>query len=489
MPSLSRHFPAGLIALTGLAGCGSPEPAAPPPTAFNLAVDSLVTQSMADGKVPGLAITIVRNDSVIHSRGYGFADLAGQRAMTDSTPVVIGSTSKTLTSFALMQLVDAGKVALDTPVTRYVKVMQSTPAADARIGAITSRHLLTNAGGLPLGFSGDPYGAGADTSAGALERLVREDMLTRPLVFAPGQGFAYSNRGFSLAALVVQDASGLSYEDYMAQRVFSPLGMRHSTAEFWRGEAMGRTRGYREDTAGKPVPRPPAASREWTGSGMLTSTTADIGTFLRLLLRKGKDASGTAVLSEAAVAEMLRPQQKGQSELGGPTTYALGWEVNDMGGVSLTMKGGSVISMGSLFVLLPQQNTGIAMVFNLVDYGKVQILTNILKLLAGAPTSPYQVAAAPKPVPGTGHRMGADRLAAFAGDYMTRWGLMRVRLRDTLLTATYEANDVVLEPASDTSFIVRSVLREQEGTTIVARRCGATTCLWMRGDSSGIKLP
>ena len=429
-----------LAVLALVAACTASEPAPPPPTPFNLTVDSLVAASMVDGKVPGLAITIVRNDSVIHSKGYGYADLAAQRPMTDSTPVVIGSTSKTFTSFAAMQLVDAGKVALDTPVTRYVKVMQRTPARDARVANITLRHLLTNSSGLPLGFSGDPYGAGADTTAGALERLVREDM-------------------------------------------------RHSTAEFWRGEAMGRTLGYREDTTGKPVPRPPAASREWTGSGMLTSTSADVGTYLRMLLRQGTLPDGKALLSPAAVAELLRPQRKGQSELGGPTTYALGWEVNEMGGATLTMKGGSVISMGSLFVMIPEQKLGIAIVFNLVDYGKVQLLVNLLKRMAGAPADPYQVAPAPAAVPGTGYRMAPDRLASFAGSYMTRWGLMPVQLRDSLLTARYEANDVVLEPASDTSFIVRSVLREQNGTTIVARRCGATTCLWMRGDSSGVKLP
>ena len=483
-----RHV-RSLAVLALVAACTASEPAPPPPTPFNLTVDSLVAASMTDGKVPGLAITIVRNDSVIHSKGYGYADLAAQRPMTDSTPVVIGSTSKTFTSFALMQLVDAGKVALDTPVQRYVKVMQDNVPVDARVTAITPRHLLTNSSGLPLGFSGDPYGAGADTTAGALERLVREDMLVHPLVFAPGQGFVYSNRGFSLAALVVQDASGLSYEDYMTQRVFGPLGMRHSTAEFWRGEAMGRTLGYREDTTGKPVPRPPAASREWTGSGMLTSTSADVGTYLRMLLRQGTLPDGKALLSPAAVAELLRPQQKGQSELGGPTTYALGWEVNEMGGTTLTMKGGSVISMGSLFVMIPEQKLGIAIVFNLVDYGKVQLLGNLLKRMAGAPADPYQVAPAPPAVPGTGYRMAPDRLASFAGSYMTRWGLMPVQVRDSLLTARYEANDVVLEPASDSSFIVRSVLREQNGTTIVVRRCGATTCLWMRGDSSGVKLP
>lgn len=469
-----------------LAACSPSVGDAPPATPFNHTVDSLVAQSMRDGKVPGLAVTIVRNDTVLHSRGYGFADLERKIPMTDSTPVVIGSTSKTFTSFAVMQLVDEGKVALDSAIARYVKVMASTPAKDPRFTAITPRHLLTNASGLPLGFSGDPY-EGRDTTATALERLVRDDMLQRPLDFAPGTGFKYSNRGFSLASLIVQDVGGMSYEDYVARRIFEPLGMRHSTGEFWRGEAMGRTLGYREDTTGHPVPRAPAASREWTGSGMITSTSADAARFLAMLLRDGRTPDGSALLSPAGVAELLRPQYKGESELGGPTTYALGWETNDMDGLPVVMKGGSVVSMGSLFVLLPQQKVAIVFVFNLVDYGKVQLLQNLLKVLLGGQPGPYQVAPAAPRVPGSGYRASAARLASVAGEYDTRWGNMRIDVAGDTLAARYENNRVHLEPASDSSFIVRSVLREQEGTLMTIRRCGSTMCVWMRGDSSGVR--
>lgn len=483
-----------------LAACAGQEPAPAPDTPFNAKVDSLVADAMRDGKVPGLAVTIVRNDSVIHSRGYGFANLEQRIPMTDSTPVVIGSTSKTFTAFAVMQLQDAGVVALDSSVARYVRILgapapgDSTDArpvpvgapADPRFVRQTVRHLLTNVGGIPAGFSGDPFD-NPDTLPGALERIVRDDMLPRPLDFEPGKGYKYSNRGFSLASLVVQDASGMSYEQYVDDRIFAPLGMRHSTGHFWR--VPNRSVGYREGVDGKPVPGIPATGREWTGSGMISSTSGDAARFLMAMLNGGKSATGTQVLSPASVAEILRPQQDAESELGGPTKYGLGWEVHDMGGIQVVMKGGSVISMGSLFLLIPSQKTGIAIVFNLIDYGKVQLMPNLVKALSGAPTAPYQAPPAPPPVPAGSYRLSPDRAAALAGSYMTKAGLMRLTASGDTLRGRWEANDFRFEATSDTTFVMRSVLRDQEGTQFTFTRCRNTVCVWAGKDSTGVRLP
>jgi len=472
----------------------APPPEPPPPTIA--AVDTLVADAMRDGKVPGLAITIVRGDSIIHSRGYGFANLAEQRAMTDTTPVVIGSTSKTFTAFAIMQLADEGKVALDSTVPHYVTMlgapasggrtaMAATPA-DQRFRNITVRHLLTNVGGIPAGFAGDPF-EHVDTSTTALEEYVRDEMLPRPLDFAPGTGYKYSNRGFSLASFVVQEVSGESYEDYVARHIFQPLGMRHSTGRFWEGPSRGIVQGYRESVDGKPLPRPAALGRAHTGSGMILSTSRDAAKFLRVILNGGRAPDGQQLLSQTGAAELIRPQQKAESELGGPTTYALAWELHGAGGVPMFLKGGSVISMGSLFVMLPEQKVGIAFVFNDVDYGLVQLLQNLVKYLLGAPTGPYQGMPAAKPVPPSSFRASPAALRAVAGDYMTKAGLMRVAVRGDTLMARYEADDIVLEPAAASSFITRSVVRELEGVRLDFRKCGSTMCLWSNGDSTGIK--
>jgi len=497
--AIARSTALALAALIAMACDKAVPPPAPPaePAPPTIAkIDSLVADALQDGKVPGLAVTIVRGDSIIHSKGYGFANLEQQRAMTDTTPVVIGSTSKTFTSFAIMQLTDAGKVALDSTITHYVAMLgaptgsgKAAPAAtpvDPRFTSITVRHLLTNVSGIPAGFAGDPF-EHVDTTTTALERYVRDDMLTRPLDFAPGTGYNYSNRGFSLASFVVQEASGQSYEDYIGTHIFAPLGMRHSTGRFWEGPSHGMVQGYRESVDGKPLPRPAALGREHTGSGMILSTSRDAGKFLRAIINGGRAPDGTQVLSAAATAEMTRPQQKAESELGGPTTYALGWEQHDAGGVPMLLKGGSVISMGSLLVMLPQQKVGIAMVFNDVDYGKLQLLQNVVKYMLGAPTSPYAAPPASKPVAPSTYRLAADKRQALAGDYMTKAGLMRISVRGDTLAARFEAEDIVLEPTSDTSFVTRSVISELEGKTFVIRKCGATLCGWMNGDSTAVR--
>ena len=464
---------------------------------FALRVDSLVDESMRDGKVPGLAITIVRGDSVLHSKGYGFANLEKQVPMTDSTPSVIGSTSKTFTSFAVMQLVDSGRVALDSTIVRYVAMLGASSSAsatatahgtplDPRFARITVRHLLTNVSGIPSGFSGDAYDA-VDTSAGALERIVRDDMLPRRLDFDPGSNYTYSNRGFSLASLIVQDVSGMSYEDYIAQRIFAPLGMTHSTGRFWEGPSRGMVQGYRESVDGKPLPRPASLGREWTGSGMILSTSRDAARFLQAILRGGTAPNGQRILSQGGATELLRAQQKAESELGGPTMYGLGWEISDMNGVVVAQKGGSVGTMGSLFVMIPAQKIGVAMLFNDIDYGKVQLLQNIIKVLTGTATSPYAHAPAPAPVPSNGYQMSHTRKLEFAGTYDTRAGVMRISVRSDTLAGRFEGNDVALEPVSDTSFVMRSVLREQEGSPLTIKRCSMTMCIWMQGDSSAVR--
>lgn len=496
-PARGRR-PSLLIAamLASLACDMRPRPGAEPAPPTIAAIDSLVADAMRDGKVPGLALTIVRGDSVVHSLGYGFADLGQRRAMTDTTPVVIGSTSKTLTALAIMQLAEAGKVALDSSAARHValldgpaddgaRALRVTPA-DARVRDITVRHLLTNVSGIPAGFAGDPFDQ-LDTSATALESLVRDDILTRPLDFAPGTGYTYSNRGFSLASLVVQDASGESYEDYVERHIFQPLGMRHSTGRFWEGASRGMVQGYRESVDGRPLPRPAALGRAHTGSGMLLSTSRDAGRFLSALIAGGRAADGTRLLSEAGTAELLRPQQPAESELGGPTTYALGWELHDAGGTPMLLKGGSVISMGSLFAILPQSRTGIAMVFNAIDYGKVQLLQNVVKQLAGVPTVPYQALSPAPAVPASSYRPAAGQLRDVAGDYMTRAGLMRLTVRGDSLLARYQGLDLRLEPASDSSYVMRSDVRELEGSVVVIKPCGTTRCAWMHGDSSAVR--
>ena len=177
-----------VLMLASCAGVG-----APPPAPYTVALDQAIEDALARREIPGAAVVVVEGDRVSYSRGHGKADLETGRPMTDSTPIVIGSTSKPITGLAVLRLVQQNAVALDTPIARYIPEGRF---ADPRAETMTLRHLLTNRSGLPVGFSGPAYQRPSIVDDGALERLVRT-MAAEPLLFAPGEGYAYSNRGWA----------------------------------------------------------------------------------------------------------------------------------------------------------------------------------------------------------------------------------------------------------------------------------------------------
>src|SRR5215212_5547681 len=148
----------------------APAAAAPRPDAPDFAaIDAYVQSEMQAARLPGLALGIVQGDQIVHLKGFGSADPSG-RPVTPQTPFIIGSTTKSMTAVAIMQLVEAGKVALDAPVQRYLPWFHiADPDASARI---TIRHLLNHTSGLPTTTGGE-FVTSADTSDRALEQRVR----------------------------------------------------------------------------------------------------------------------------------------------------------------------------------------------------------------------------------------------------------------------------------------------------------------------------
>lgn len=185
------------------------------------AIDSYGGSQMLGVGIPGLALGIVHGDQVIHLRGFGVADPSG-RAVTPQTPFIIGSTSKSFTALAVMQLVEAGKLDLNTPVQHYIPWFRvADPLASAHI---TVRHLLNQTSGIPSAAGLAPLTGNSDAT---LEQRVRElstVVLTKPV----GTTYQYSSANYAVLGLLIQSVSGQSYEDYIQQHIFAPLTMRHS---------------------------------------------------------------------------------------------------------------------------------------------------------------------------------------------------------------------------------------------------------------------
>ncbi len=476
-------WPITMVAMT--AACSKPAPAPPSATALPAAVtaklDAAMTDAFAKREMPGGALVVVQGDRITYAKGFGSADLAAQRPYTDSTSTVIGSTSKPLTGLAVLRLVQLGKVALDTPIARYVPDLTFN---DSRAGGMTLRHLLTNRSGLPAGFSGAAYQRPSIQDSAALDRLAHA-MTQLPLAFAPGEGYLYSNRGWAMAGYVVQRVSGEPVEAFMQREIFEPLGMTGTTLAFWTVPNL--VQGYVEGRTVKNIPHGPSLTREYGPAGMIVSTPRDMGRLLVAMMNQGRTVLGTQFLTPELIAEAVRSQAQAESELGGPTTYGLGWEVDSMLGTRTVKKAGSVHSMVSLWVMLPDQKTAMAFSFNREDYSILALIPAVVKILGGGQADPFPVLSQPPAVPVAKARVAAAALERWVGSYDTRVGDVVVSRRGDSLVADYQGGLVGLISTSDSSFTVVSDVLAEGGQIMTFRRRGRAVALWIGPDSTGIR--
>src|SRR3712207_6504435 len=214
--------------------------AAPPgPTTNFDAIDEHVRSQLDDLRMPGAALGIVKDGKVVHLQTFGDADEDGH-AVTVETPFKIGSTSKSFTALAVMQLVEAGKIQLDAPVQQYLPDFRvADPEASKRI---TVRHLLNQVSGIPTS-AGMDYMYRTDRADDALEREVANSKGVK-LIADPGTTWQYSNRNYTTLGLLIKVVSGQSYEDYIQQHVLEPLSMTQSFTHLDDAKSHGLATGH-----------------------------------------------------------------------------------------------------------------------------------------------------------------------------------------------------------------------------------------------------
>lgn len=201
------------------------------------AVDALFPEAETRD-APGAAVIVIRNGEVLKRAGYGMANLERGVPIESDTAFRLASVSKQFTAMAVMLLEEEGRLAYDDPVTRFLPEL-------SRFGDdLTIRHLLTHTGGLP-----DYYDVMVQISG--VERPLTKHALDvfsawgEPL-FAPGERYEYSNPGYELLALIVERASRQGFPEFVAERIFAPLGMTHSLVVDERAlDIPKRALGYR----------------------------------------------------------------------------------------------------------------------------------------------------------------------------------------------------------------------------------------------------
>ncbi len=316
-------------------------------------LDRFVDGSLQAARIPGLALGVVRGGEVAYLQGYGVAGPDG-RPMTAQTPLILGSTSKSFTALAVMQLVEAGALALDAPVTTYLPWFRTAdPDASAKI---TVRHLLYQTSGLGT-YDGRAGLADNDQGPDALEKGVRE-IRRAALSQPPGQKFEYSNVNYNALGLIVQAVAGMSYEDYVRTRIFQPLQMRHSAAALSDTAAIGLSTGYRS-WLGWPIAFEAPFPRRATPAGLLSSSAEDMTRYLIAHLSGGTYGDGE-VLSAQGIAALHAPG----AEIAPGVSYGMGWAVRTEPGATTIWHDGDEPNFHSHLRLLPDESLGIVILMN-----------------------------------------------------------------------------------------------------------------------------
>jgi CubicO group peptidase (beta-lactamase class C family) len=342
-----------VVLVTGQLLAGAP--AAQASTADDAAgrIASAIRTRMDASGVPSAAFVVVDGSGAV-ARGLGDAT-AGHPA-TARTPFVLGSTSKSFTALAVMQLVDAGRVDLDTPVRHYVPELQL--AAGEAVEAITVRQILQQTSGIPSTAGGQIL---ASAREGTALDAVRELRGTR-LAAAPGRLWQYSNANYVLAGLVVQRASGMPFAQYVQTKIFDPLGMTRSFTAVGPARAAGLADGHRY-WFGLVRASGPVALPGLLAAGYLISTAEDMGRYLRMYLDDGLTPSGIRVVSAKGLRTMLTPgptAQLGPWAGGMESRYAMGWFVGGPWQAAVTFHPGNSPDSTAMIALMPQRGMAVA---------------------------------------------------------------------------------------------------------------------------------
>ncbi|MEV6034365.1 serine hydrolase domain-containing protein [Nonomuraea sp. NPDC052116] len=309
-------------------------------------VDQVVPAQLAAHGIPGAAVTVVSGGRQVFSRGYGYADLAG-RVPVDAarTGFFAASTAKTFTAIAALQLVQEGKLDLRADVNTYLKTFKIENTFPGR--PVTLEHLLTHTAGFADNVLGSSW-----EDPGAAEPLAEVVKNGRPeRVRPPGTVLAYDNYAYNLAGYLVEVASGQPFAEYVRSRILAPLGMEGTSFKAPLPTALLGTlaRGYNGDVPYKRYYGSPAS-----GAGPVT-TAADMGRLMIALLgddpRLGRNV-GTTMMTRHYTQDDRLPGM------------GYGLEETARNGRRIFSKGGDINGFHHVLALLPDQGTGVYVVFN-----------------------------------------------------------------------------------------------------------------------------
>lgn len=378
-------------------------------------------------EAPGGIVLVVKNGQTVLRRAYGMADTTKGVKMAPEMAMRIGSLTKQFTATGILLLADEGKLSVDDDITRYL------PDYPTQGRKITIEHLLTHTSGIAsyTGKPGYPQRAPQDTTVAAQIDSFKND----PLQFEPGSAWRYNNSGYYLLGAIIEKVSGLPYHQFLAQRIFVPLGMEHTAYEGYERSKWPSAAGHSPLEKGFGPARPLGKNQPYA-AGELVSTVDD--------LAKWDAAVGKQLLKPATWQRAFTSYRLAD---GKDSHYGYGWELSLLQGEPAIGHSGSTRGYRSYGLRIPGQGVYVAVLTN-GDGGTVVpdvVARRAAAVAIGKPLPEFREVA-----------LDAAALDAVAGVYSVDKDTQRVLRRDGAFLSMLRPGrgPLVLKPMSADVFFV-----------------------------------
>lgn len=305
-------------------------------------IDEFIKSKMKSKKIPGVSLAIVKDNKIVYLKGYG-VDGKGS-PITPQTPFNIGSVSKSFTGLAIMQLVDKGKIELDSPVMKYLPwfVLADREASNQ----ITISQILSHTSGFST-FDGREILMKDDIT---IEQLVRNLKYTK---ISKSTKYTYSNINYVILGAIIQAVSGASYEQYIEKNIFEPLDMKHSYANQNKALENGLSSGY-SSYFGFMLPTKMPSHDASVPAGYLSSTSEDMAHYVMAEMNNGV-YKNNSIISESSMDRTHTPIS---------INYGMGWYVEP----NIIWHAGDTENFHTDVRMYKYNNSGVVMLFNSNDY-------------------------------------------------------------------------------------------------------------------------
>jgi len=327
-------------------------------------IEQYIESARKDWNIPGVAVAIVKDDSLVFSKGFGVANIESGAKVDGNTMFAIASNTKAYTAAALAMLVDEGKITWDDRVVDHLPWFELYDPYVTQNATI--RDLLSHRMGLAT-FSGDLVWYGTTHS--------REEIVRRAKYLKPVAGFraewGYSNIMYLAAGLIVEQVSGMSWDAFVAERMFKPLGMKRAITSIKQLKTMQNVAMPHNDVNGKNLVIEYVDWDNIAPAGSIITSVNDQARWIKLQLNKGVH-KGKTIFSAQQQHEMWKPHSIEEFSAFAQQLwvgkhfelYGLGWSLYDYYGYKVVSHGGGYDGMISQTVLVPELNLGFVVLTN-----------------------------------------------------------------------------------------------------------------------------